>query len=62
MFRLRFTVAWDAAVEMNRMGRLRIDSEKSLPEFQIIGSERLGKKKNSFNPYNFARSGEVVRN
>lgn len=55
-------MAWDAAVEMNRMGRLRIDSEKSLPEFQIIGSERLGKKKNSFNPYNFARSGEVVRN
>ena len=55
-------MAWDAAVEMNRMGRFGIDSEKSLPELQIIGSERLGKKRNLFNPYNFARSAEVVRN
>ena len=62
MFRLRFTVAWDAAAEMNRIGRFGIDSEKSLPELQIIGSERLGKKKNSFNPHNFARLGEVLRN
>lgn len=62
MFRLRTTVAWDAAAEMNRMGRFGIDSGKSLPEVQIIGSERLGKKRNLFNPYNFARSAEVVRN